>query len=85
MHLNRSDVYDAGVMQDYFNQHVFENNKTALVDLSFVGTLALIFINAGGPIVQVLVARYGLRPIMIAGTTCIVVALETASLATEVI
>ncbi|KAG2195169.1 hypothetical protein INT47_006451 [Mucor saturninus] len=73
-----------GVMQDYFNQHVFENNKTALVDLSFVGTLALIFINAGSPIVQVLVARFGLRPIMIAGTTCIVVALETASLATEV-
>lgn len=76
--------YYAGVMQDYFNQNVFANNPSALVDLSFVGTLALISINAGSPIVQVLVARFGLRPVMISGTICIVVALETASLATEV-
>lgn len=73
-----------GVMQDYFNQTLFKDSKTALVDLSFVGTLALICCNGCSPIVQVLVSKFGLRPVMITGTLFIVIALEMASLATEI-
>ncbi|KAI8637727.1 major facilitator superfamily domain-containing protein [Parasitella parasitica] len=73
-----------GVMQDYFHQNMFADNPKALVDLSFVGTLALVFINGASPIVQVFVARFGLRPIMIVGTICITVALEMAGFATQI-
>lgn len=72
-------------MQDYFHQNMFSDNPKALVDLSFVGTLALVFINGSSPIVQFFVARYGLRPVMIAGTLFITVALEMAGFASEVI
>lgn len=71
-------------MQNYLHQTMFKDNPKALVDLSFVGTLALVFINGSSPIVQVCVARFGLLPVMIAGTICITLALELASLATEV-
>lgn len=73
-----------GVMQDYFHQALFSDNPQALVDLSFVGTLALICINGGSPIVQVFVARYGLRPVMITGTFLITLGMEMAGFATEV-
>jgi MFS family permease len=63
---------------------LFSDNPQALVDLSFVGTLALIFINGGSPIVQVCVARYGLRPVMITGTLFITLSLEMAGFATQV-
>lgn len=71
-------------MQNYLHQTMFKDNPKALVDLSFVGTLALVFINGTSPIVQVCVARYGLMPVMIAGTLFITLALELASLATQV-
>ncbi|KAI9345780.1 major facilitator superfamily domain-containing protein [Pilaira anomala] len=73
-----------GVMQDFFNQTLFKDNEAALIDLSFVGTLSLICVNGFSPIVQVAVSRFGLRPVMILGTIFIVIALEMASLATEI-
>jgi hypothetical protein len=78
-------IYFVGVMQDYFHQHLFANNPSALVDLSFVGTLAIVFINGCSPIVQVCVARFGVRPVMIIGAIFITISLEMASLATQVI
>lgn len=78
-------TYSTGVMQDFFNQTLFKDNEAALIDLSFVGTLSLICVNGFSPIVQVAVSRFGLRPVMILGTLFIVIALEMASLATEVI
>ena len=71
-------------MQDYFHQHMFADNPKALVDLSFVGTLALVFINGSSPIVQYFVARFGLRPVMIVGTLFITLALEMAGFASQV-
>lgn len=71
-------------MQDYFHQHMFADNPKALVDLSFVGTLALVFINGSSPIVQYFVARFGLRPVMIVGTLFITIALEMAGFASQV-
>lgn len=71
-------------MQDYFHQHLFADNPSALVDLSFVGTLAIIFVNGCSPIVQVCVARFGLRSVMIVGACFQVIALELSSLSTQV-
>jgi hypothetical protein len=72
-------------MQDYFHQVLFASNPKALLDLSFVGTLALVFVNGASPLVQVCVARYGLRPVMVTGTIFITLALEMAGFATQVI
>lgn len=71
-------------MQDYFQQHLFADNEQALLDLSFVGTLALVFVNGSAPFVTICVSRFGLRPIMIFGSLCIVIALEMAGFAYEV-
>ncbi|KAL7319906.1 hypothetical protein PS15m_002988 [Mucor circinelloides] len=71
-------------MQDYFHQNMFSDNPKALVDLSFVGTLALVFINASSPAVQYFVARFGLRPVMIVGTLFITIALEMAGFASQI-
>ncbi|KAL9552549.1 hypothetical protein MBANPS3_003712 [Mucor bainieri] len=74
----------SSVMQDHFHQHMFADNPKALVDLSFVGTLALVFINGSSPIVQYFVARFGLRPVMIVGTLFITIALEMAGFASQI-
>jgi hypothetical protein len=71
-------------MQDYYHQHVFDNTPQTLVQLSFVGTLALIFTNGMSPIVQMFVSIVGLRPVIIAGTIFVTLALELASLSTQV-
>lgn len=71
-------------MQDYYHQNMFVDNAKALVDLSFVGTLALVFVNGSSPVVQYFVARFGLRPIMIVGTFFITIALEMAGFASQV-
>lgn len=73
-----------GVMQDYFHQNMFSDNPKALVDLSFVGTLALICLNGASPIVQMFVVRFGLRPVMIVGTLLVVIAMEMAGFASQV-
>ncbi|EIE89812.1 hypothetical protein RO3G_14523 [Rhizopus delemar RA 99-880] len=56
----------------------------SLVNLSFVGTLALIFSYGLSPIVQVCTSIYGVRPIMMVGTLLIVISMEMAGFATQV-
>ncbi|KAI8890521.1 MFS general substrate transporter [Backusella circina FSU 941] len=73
-----------GVMQDYYHQHVFDNTPQTLVQLSFVGTLALIFTNGMSPIIQMIVSIVGLRPVIIAGTVFVTLALELASLSNQI-
>lgn len=70
-------------MQDYFDQNLFSDSQNALVDLSFVVTLLMVFLNGYSPIAQVCVSRLGLRPVMITGSIFITVSLEFASLATQ--
>jgi hypothetical protein len=71
-------------MQDYYDQHTFKDSPNALVNLSFVGTLSLIFLNGMSPFTQMATSIFGLRPVMIAGVICIVLGLELASLSTQV-
>lgn len=72
-------------MQNCYHQLYFYNSKTALLELSFVGTLGLAFTNGLAPFCQIAMSRFGVRPIMIFGTLCIVVGLELAGFAIEVI
>ncbi|KAG1146190.1 hypothetical protein G6F38_005101 [Rhizopus arrhizus] len=60
------------------------SDPKSLVNLSFVGTLALIFSYGLSPIVQVCTSIYGVRAIMMVGTLLIVISLEMAGFATQV-
>ncbi|KAG1255121.1 hypothetical protein G6F68_010527 [Rhizopus microsporus] len=73
-----------GVMQDYYEQYMFAHIQNASLNLSFVGTLALVFMNLGGPFSQILVSVVGIRPVLIIGTIFISLALEMASLSSQI-
>ncbi|KAI8879859.1 MFS general substrate transporter [Backusella circina FSU 941] len=73
-----------GLMQDYYHQYVFDNTPQTLVQLSFVSTLSLIFTYGTSPIIQMIVSIVGLRPVIIAGTIFATLALELASLSTQI-
>jgi hypothetical protein len=78
-------MFGLGVMQDYYHQHYFSSDPKSLVNLSFVSTLALIFSYGLSPIVQVCTSIYGVRTIMMVGTLLIVVSMEMAGFATQVL
>ncbi|KAG0172376.1 hypothetical protein DFQ30_010610 [Apophysomyces sp. BC1015] len=69
------------VMQDFYEQHMF--GKASSVELSFVGTLALVFINLMGPVAQILRSIVGLRMVMIIGMLLITIGLEMAGFASQ--
>ncbi|OBZ84482.1 putative transporter ESBP6 [Choanephora cucurbitarum] len=73
-----------GVLQDYFDQHVFQNDPRAQVNLSFVGSLALICINGASPLVHIAISRFGLQTVMLIGSFLIVFGLEMAGFAYEI-
>ncbi|ORE19132.1 MFS general substrate transporter [Rhizopus microsporus] len=72
------------VMQDYYEQHLFGEDPKSTLNLSFVGTLALICLNVFGPIAQILVSMLSIRPVLIFGTICIGLGLEMASLSSQI-
>lgn len=73
-----------GVMQDYFEQNMFNNVANAAVNLSFVGTLAMVCLNAVSPIVQICVSVFGVRPVLIVGTIFVALGLEMAGFSTQI-
>ncbi|KAI9244175.1 major facilitator superfamily domain-containing protein [Sporodiniella umbellata] len=72
------------VMQDYYEQYVYKGVPNAPLNLSFVGTLALVFLNFSGPFAQVLVSIFGIRIVLIIGTIFISLGLEMASLSYQI-
>ncbi|KAG1121792.1 hypothetical protein G6F42_012086 [Rhizopus arrhizus] len=70
-----------GVMQDYFEQNMFQH---AAVNLSFVGTLTMVCMNAISPLIQILVSIYGVRYILIIGTILVALGLEIAGFSTQI-
>ncbi|KAI7893434.1 major facilitator superfamily domain-containing protein [Mucor mucedo] len=72
------------VMQDYYEQNVFVNVPNAAVNLSFVGTLALVCLNAVSPIVQICVSTFGAKPVLITGTIFVGLGLEMAGFSTQI-
>lgn len=71
-------------MQDYYEQYVFNNVANSSLNLSFVGTLALAFMNIGGPFAQIMVSMFGIPCVLVIGTICITLGLEMASLSSQV-
>lgn len=71
-------------MQDYYEQNVFVNVPDAAVNLSFVGSLALVCLNAASPFVQICVSMFGVRPVLITGTILVGLGLEMAGFSTKV-
>ncbi|CAO3597811.1 unnamed protein product [Absidia cylindrospora] len=87
-----SDLY-IGVMQTYFNDHQLgmsssETSQQAknqlVINLSFVGTMALIFTNICGPLAQILTSIWGHRIVLILGTLCVTLGLILAGFASEI-
>ncbi|KAG2202721.1 hypothetical protein INT46_003229 [Mucor plumbeus] len=77
-------VTSFGVMQDYFEQNMFNNVANAAVNLSFVGTLAMVCLNSVSPIVQICVSVFGVRPVLIVGTIFVALGLEMAGFSTQI-
>ncbi|KAF1800813.1 major facilitator superfamily domain-containing protein [Mucor lusitanicus] len=73
-----------GVMQDYFERNMFNNVANATVNLSFVGTLAMVCLNSVSPIVQICVSMFGIRYVLIAGTIFVALGLEMAGFSTQI-
>ncbi|KAI9254863.1 major facilitator superfamily domain-containing protein [Sporodiniella umbellata] len=73
-----------GVMQDYYQQTIFKDDKSASVNLSLVGVLAGIFSYALSPITQVITSIISFRAVMLIGALLMLVSMELAGLSTKV-
>ncbi|KAI8977306.1 major facilitator superfamily domain-containing protein [Mycotypha africana] len=73
-----------GVMQDFFEQNISHNDPKTAVNLSFVGTIAMVFMNAMSPIMQICVSVLGMRCVLIGGTLLVSLGLEMASLSSQI-
>lgn len=71
-------------MQEYFTRVVFKDAPNAQLGLTLVGTTIEIFANMMGPLYQYLTSRYGVRPVLILGTSLVVLGLEMSGFATKV-
>ncbi|KAI8333743.1 major facilitator superfamily domain-containing protein [Blakeslea trispora] len=56
------------VLQDYYEQHVFGKEGSAIVQLSLVGTFGNFALNVFSPLAQMLVAAFGIRISVIIAT-----------------
>ncbi|KAI8639804.1 major facilitator superfamily domain-containing protein [Parasitella parasitica] len=70
------------VMQDYYEQHVYGQETSAIIKLSLVGTLGNFALNVFSPFVQILVSLIGIKQCVILATILSVVGLELSSLTT---
>ncbi|KAI8394332.1 major facilitator superfamily domain-containing protein [Radiomyces spectabilis] len=68
-------------MQDYFEQNKFPNSA---LELSFVGTLALVFTNLMGPFTQILTSMFGSRIVLMTGTVLVTLALIVAGFSSQI-
>ncbi|KAL1931420.1 hypothetical protein VTP01DRAFT_9562 [Rhizomucor pusillus] len=72
-------------MQDYYQQNVFGNGySNVALQLSFVGTICLIFSNCMGPFAQILQSYIGTRGVLFIGTIFIALGLIIAGFAHEI-
>ncbi|KAI8073222.1 major facilitator superfamily domain-containing protein [Gongronella butleri] len=72
-----------GVMQAEYEQ-VFAGTPDVQLYLSFAGTLMEVFVNLMGPAAQYILARWGLRPLLLLGSFLSVLGLEMAGFTTEI-
>ncbi|KAI8096592.1 major facilitator superfamily domain-containing protein [Halteromyces radiatus] len=75
-------VTSFGVMQEYYQENYFGTSQQ--LNLSFVGTIALIFTNICGPLAQILTSMWGYRIVMIIGTLCVSLGLILAGFSSQI-
>lgn len=73
-----------GVMQDYYEQHVYGQESATVIKLSLVGTLGNFALNVFSPFVQILVSVIGIRSSVLLATILSVAGLELSSLTSEI-
>ncbi|KAI8340150.1 major facilitator superfamily domain-containing protein [Chlamydoabsidia padenii] len=73
-----------GIMQNYYEQHVFNNAPSAVVSLAFVGTLGMCFMRAGGPLAQLLEPHLGHRGVLFLGCICKALGMIMAGFANQI-
>ena len=71
-------------MQEYFERKVFYDVPDAQLQLSFAGTIMELFVDLMSPVFQIIVARYGVRTVLILGSFLGVLGLELAGFTTKV-
>jgi MFS family permease len=71
-------------MQNYYEQHFFKDTPNAVVTLSFVGTLGLCFMRAGGPLAQLLEPRISHRGVLFVGCCLKALGMIMAGFATQI-
>ncbi|KAI9492181.1 major facilitator superfamily domain-containing protein [Zychaea mexicana] len=76
--------YGTSVMQDYYERQIFGDIPNAQLQLSFVGTFALVFANLCGPLAQVLRSVWGTRIVLLIGTFLIAIGLIIAGFSNEI-
>lgn len=70
-------------MQNYYYTDVF-NGTVSSVQLTFVGTIAFIFINGMGPPMQILKSMFGARAVIGGGCVLMCLGLILAGFSTQV-
>ncbi|KAI8084763.1 major facilitator superfamily domain-containing protein [Halteromyces radiatus] len=71
-------------MQNYYEQHVFIDLPNAVIQLSFVGTLALSFMRLMGPVAQLMEPWIGHKGVLVIGCLCKAIGMLMAGFATQV-
>jgi hypothetical protein len=83
-HFNCTNVSQpTGVMQNYYSASVFDGTAST-VQLTFVGTIAFIFINGMGPPMQILKSIIGARLLIGSGCLLMCLGLILAGFSTQV-
>ncbi|KAI9498501.1 major facilitator superfamily domain-containing protein [Zychaea mexicana] len=73
-----------GVMQNHFEQHVFNHVPNAQLQLSFAGTLMEACVDSMGVVVQLLANKLGSKTVLVMGAFLMVLGLEMAGFTTEI-
>ncbi|ORX55792.1 MFS general substrate transporter [Hesseltinella vesiculosa] len=65
-------------------EDIFSDQANVQLNLSFAGTLLEVFVNLMGPVAQFILARYGLRVLLLLGSFLAVLGLEMAGFTTQI-
>ncbi|KAL9553611.1 hypothetical protein MBANPS3_003206 [Mucor bainieri] len=84
MHCGLTSLLLQGVMQDYYEQHVYGQESATVIKLSLVGTLGNFALNVFSPFVQILVSTIGIRSSVLLATVLSVAGLELSSFTSEI-
>ncbi|CAO3597809.1 unnamed protein product [Absidia cylindrospora] len=73
-----------GVLQDYYEQHVFGSSSSVIFHLSLVGATSNCFMNLMSVFAQILLSKFGIKGVMLIAALLCTSGLELASQSTEI-